>query len=555
MKKMVKSIGTVLTRQIFQFDALSRPTSRTTSRTGSQPVQSSFSYNERSEVLAAATLGTNLYGYAYDTIGNRQWSAANSATNEYSANCLNQYTMMERTAPGAPPAELYYDADGNLEWDDSFAYSYDAENRLTMVSPVYETNGVVRVINAYDRRNRRVRKTVQRLACTVAPAPSPPIETRVWNTVETHTFVWDANNIVLEKVEFATGTTRMFEYFWGLDKSGTEQGAGGVGGLFAMSVDGEFYIPCYDHNGNIVLYISETGSIAAQYTYDPYGNIIESSGPLADVFSFGFCTKCHDREIGMVGYQQRVYRPDLGRWLNRDPIEEEGGENLYAFVRNSPGFYYDYLGLVKFFAVNNSPRYSAASDFWFAIFVEFLKGEGGGNLIVRRTIDIDLCPCSGGKKIVKKSSVISSVHIEADLSSDQMFPMMIHAKKTARTYVEIASLPAYGSGYKGTIRINVSLGYTKGNILFSKKGDSQLFGSNDAKHNLGVYDDDGRNIPLQSSATYNAVLTYSCANGDPELTSSSRTGNWGEIDNDRMKGDVTRTEDEIHNGIRSQPYE
>ena len=60
------------------------------------------------------------------------------------------------------------------------------------------------------------------------------------------------------------------------------------------------------------------------------------------------------------------------------------------------------------------------------------------------------------KKIVKKSSVISFVHIEEDLSSDQMFPMMIHAKKTARTYVEIASLPAYGSGYKGTIKINVS---------------------------------------------------------------------------------------------------
>ena len=38
----------------------------------------------------------------------------------------------------------------------------------------------------------------------------------------------------------------------------------------------------------------------------------------------------------MVGYKRRFYRPDLGCWLNRDPIEEEGGENLYAFVDNSP---------------------------------------------------------------------------------------------------------------------------------------------------------------------------------------------------------------------------
>ena len=46
----------------------------------------------------------------------------------------------------------------------------------------------------------------------------------------------------------------------------------------------------------------------------------------------------------MLAYQRRFYRPDLGRWLNRDPIEEEGGENLYAFCDNSPILYIDILG-------------------------------------------------------------------------------------------------------------------------------------------------------------------------------------------------------------------
>ena len=158
---------------------------------------------------------------------------------------------------------------------------------------------------------------------------SPPVGIHEWETQETHTFVWDGSNIVLERVESANGTTRTFEYFWGADKSGTEQGAGGVEGLLAVSMDGVFYIPCYDHNGNIVLYVSEAGSIAAQYVYDPYGNVVETYGNLAEAFSFGFSTKYYDRETGMVGYQRRFYRPDLGRWLNRDPIEEEGGENLY----------------------------------------------------------------------------------------------------------------------------------------------------------------------------------------------------------------------------------
>ncbi len=307
---------------------------RPTNATDSVSLVREWLYNRRSE-LAAATVGTDRYGYAYDSIGNRLWSAANSETNSYAANCLNQYTSV---SDGANPV---YDADGNMTGDGTFAYTYDAENRLVSVTSAAETNGAIRVLNAYDHRNRRIRKTVQRLNSSIAPPPSPPVGIHEWETQETHTFVWDGNNIVLEKVEFANGTTRTFEYFWGADKSGTEQGAGGVEGLLAVSVDGIFYIPCYDHNGNIILYVSETGSIAAQYTYDPYGNIVDSNGNLADVFSFGFSTQYHDRETGMVGYKRRFYRPDLGRWLNRDPIEEEGGENLYAFCRNNAIIYYD----------------------------------------------------------------------------------------------------------------------------------------------------------------------------------------------------------------------
>ena len=39
------------------------------------------------------------------------------------------------------------------------------------------------------------------------------------------------------------------------------------------------------------------------------------------------------------------YHPDDGRWLSRDPIEEEGGANLYGFVGNMPINAVDNLGL------------------------------------------------------------------------------------------------------------------------------------------------------------------------------------------------------------------
>ena len=260
-------------------------------------------------------------------------------TGETTYNTYDAFTRVAQTWRAAVSAET-----GTTGVSPVASYVYSpAGDRLATHTYTNGTDDIVETY-AYDHRNRRIRKTVQRLNSSIAPPPSPPVGTHEWETQETHTFVWDGNNIVLERVEFANGTTRTFEYFWGADKSGSEQGAGGVEGLLAVSMDGVFYIPCYDHNGNIILYVSETGSIVTQYTYDPYGNIIDSSGPLADVFSFGFSTQYHDRETGMVGYQQRVYLPVLGRWLNRDPIEEEGGENLYAFCNNNSVLYYDIQG-------------------------------------------------------------------------------------------------------------------------------------------------------------------------------------------------------------------
>jgi hypothetical protein len=40
----------------------------------------------------------------------------------------------------------------------------------------------------------------------------------------------------------------------------------------------------------------------------------------------------------------RYYNPGLGRWTNRDPIEERGGQNLLSFVLNAPIDSHDLLG-------------------------------------------------------------------------------------------------------------------------------------------------------------------------------------------------------------------
>jgi uncharacterized protein RhaS with RHS repeats len=44
-------------------------------------------------------------------------------------------------------------------------------------------------------------------------------------------------------------------------------------------------------------------------------------------------------------YGYRYYDPKTGRWPSRDPIEEEGGMNLYGFVENDGVGRWDVLGL------------------------------------------------------------------------------------------------------------------------------------------------------------------------------------------------------------------
>ena len=56
------------------------------------------------------------------------------------------------------------------------------------------------------------------------------------------------------------------------------------------------------------------------------------------------------RNTGLVYYGHRFYSPSLGRFINRDPIEEQGGLNLYGFCGNDAINGYDVLGNGNFFS-------------------------------------------------------------------------------------------------------------------------------------------------------------------------------------------------------------
>jgi RHS repeat-associated protein len=226
------------------------------------------------------------------------------------------------------PEVFSHDADGNTVQDGRWNYSWDAENRLTRLESLTNAPDASRqrLDFAYDHQFRRMQKVVSAWSGSAYVAQT------------TNRFLYDGWNLVA----MLDGSGTLLQSFrWGSDLSGSSQGAGGVGGLLSMTVhsgtNAGTYFYCYDGNGNVVALVSAaSGAVVARYEYGPFGELLRATGPLALLNPFRFSTNFCDDESGFYYYGYRYYDPSTGWWPSRDPIEEKGGLNLSAFVRNSP---------------------------------------------------------------------------------------------------------------------------------------------------------------------------------------------------------------------------
>ena len=227
-----------------------------------------------------------------------------------------------------------YDANGNLIWDGVKSYQYDAANELSQITALnqWQTTFV------YDGLGRR---RIKREA-SYQPSSNTYVVTN-----EVH-YVYDGMTVLQER---DSNNNPLVTYTRGIDLSGRMQGAGGIGGLMART-DGTgttFYHT--DGSGNVTMLVNSAGAMQAKYLYDPYGNTLGMWGTLAVGNTYRFSSKEIEPKSGIYYYGYRYYEPNLQRWLNRDPIGENGGLNLYAYVGNNPINYYDPLGLEWQFTV------------------------------------------------------------------------------------------------------------------------------------------------------------------------------------------------------------
>jgi RHS repeat-associated protein len=157
-------------------------------------------------------------------------------------------------------------------------------------------------------------------------------------------------------------------YTRGRDLSGTLQGAGGIGGLLArtesgpLALGGNLATALYygDNVGNITCLVGTNGQVLARYLYEPFGNILGMSGPLAERNLYRFSSKEWHENSGLVYYGYRYYSPSLQRWINRDLLGESAGFNLYAYGLNSPSTTVDPDGLFPLLPVLGAVAVSLA---------------------------------------------------------------------------------------------------------------------------------------------------------------------------------------------------
>ena len=148
-----------------------------------------------------------------------------------------------------------------------------------------------------------------------------------------HVFIWDGSQIAQKRD--SAGSTVQRNYF-----------ADGFSAHSASSAVNYFYTK--DHLGSIREVVASDGlTIEAVYDYSPWGEVtkVGGSGVESDFLYTGHFY--HDEsDLHLTLY--RAYDPALGMWLSRDPIAENGGINLHAYVGNNPVNYWDPYGLNPF---------------------------------------------------------------------------------------------------------------------------------------------------------------------------------------------------------------
>jgi RHS repeat-associated protein len=267
----------------------------------------------------------------------------------------NRVTSYTRTGGITPPNQTWkYDDNGN--WisttlaGQTDTRTHNADNELTSGNTTYDARGNMTKDPDgneyhYDLDNRIFK-----------------IEMHQGPTVE---FLYDATG---RRVQSKQGSTKTAYLWWGDQECSEHKHQAGqaviqndlwahptaLNTIIARAVDGSKYKMEWYHKNyldHVYAVSDDSGDIIEHYRYSAFG-IVEFFNPAGSQIANSqianpvlWNSRRYDESTKLHYYKYRHYIPKLGRWTSRDPIEEEGGINVYEFVDESPLNYVDVLGL------------------------------------------------------------------------------------------------------------------------------------------------------------------------------------------------------------------
>jgi RHS repeat-associated protein len=190
-------------------------------------------------------------------------------------------------------------------------YKWDGENRLvrytnpaTNTSSSFTYDGLGRLVRIVDNQN---------------------------GTISDHSYFWCGATRCLARNNTSTGAL-FTQYF--------SQGEVLITQINPTTTTAYYFVT--DQLGS-VLDLVNSGTAVTAYSYDSYGNQTNTNGGtvLSDI---GYGGYFHHNASGLNFTRYRAYDAAHGRWLNRDPVGEIGGVNLYAYVGGNPATLTDALG-------------------------------------------------------------------------------------------------------------------------------------------------------------------------------------------------------------------
>ena len=203
---------------------------------------------------------------------------------------------------------MSFDANGNLLSDGQRNYSWDAENRLVGIS--YPGQSGKQTAFNYDGLSRRT---------AIASTPAG-------GSATTTNYLWCGSSICQAR---DTSNSPIRSYY--------------VEGEFVPGTPAQPYYYGPDQIGS-VRRVFASASSAPAFSYDPYGQALQTTTPLTD---FDYAGMFYNADSGLYLTKYRAYDSVSGRWSSRDPAGERNYDdaNLYAYVQGNPVNLNDPLGL------------------------------------------------------------------------------------------------------------------------------------------------------------------------------------------------------------------